>query len=104
AWLRGYCHLLMALGEVFLAYDGRELFDHTAQLFFARPEIPFDFLKAPKRGGPDRFDIAQISDVIALIHLIRLKVAEPARMTTALEHLRAMVALSRASWKFYLAE
>src|SRR5262249_32336710 len=43
AWLRGYCHLLMALGEAFLAYDGQELFDHSAGLFFPNPATPFPF-------------------------------------------------------------
>src|SRR5436305_928432 len=44
AWLRGYCHLLMALAEVGLAYDGQELFDATAHLFFHKPRTPFPFL------------------------------------------------------------
>jgi len=30
AWLRGYCHLLMAFGECYLAHDGKELFAGTA--------------------------------------------------------------------------
>src|SRR3954447_10485426 len=34
AWLRGYCHLLMTFGEIYLAHDGKELFEHTAPLFF----------------------------------------------------------------------
>ncbi len=43
AWLRGYCHLLMAMGESFLAYDGQELFNHSANEFYPQPETPFPF-------------------------------------------------------------
>ena len=55
AWLRGYCHLLMALCEAALAYDGSRLFEHTAHVFFAKPESPFDFLadRGRQAGGFD---------------------------------------------------
>ena len=102
AWLRGYCHLLMAFGEFYLAHDGRELFERTAHLFFARPETPFAFLAEGR--GEGRADFGQIADAIAVIHLLRLPVSEPKRTSAALEHLRAMLALSRESWKFYMAE
>ena len=36
-WLEGYCHALSAMIEVWLAYDSRDLFNHTAQLCFDRP-------------------------------------------------------------------
>jgi hypothetical protein len=104
AWMRGYCHLLMAMAEVFLAHDGEDLFNHSAHLVFARPRTPFPFLKPPRKsdaGGPE-FDT--ITDVIATIHMIRLPVAEARRMAAALGHLEAMVQLSRESWRFYLAE
>jgi hypothetical protein len=103
AWLRGYCHLLMALGETILAHDGRELFDHTAHLFFARVESPFAFLAR----GRKVFDFGEgvdVVDEIALVHLLRLPVAEPKRMAAALGHLEAMIARSRESWKSILAE
>jgi hypothetical protein len=93
----------MAFGEFYLAHDGQELFDRTAHLFFARPETPFAFLRA-KAEGEGGFDFGQAADFIAAIHLVRLPVAEPKRMGAALEHLKAMLALSRESWKFYMAE
>ena len=103
AWLRGYCHLLSAFAEVYLAHDGRELFNHSANLIFARPETPFPFLR---RRGADRreFDSIEIVDMVATIHMIRLPVVEPKRMTSALEHLQAMIGLSRESWSFYKRE
>ena len=104
AWLRGYCHLLIAMSEAYLAHDGQDLFDHTAPLFYAKAKTPFPFLsRRPVRGEPN-FDISDGLDAIALIHLVRLPVKEPARMNAALVHLEAMLALSRESWKFILAE
>jgi hypothetical protein len=104
AWLRGYCHLLMAFGEFYLAHDGKELFDRTAHLFFARPETPFAFLRGGQAAGAGGPDVGQIADMIAMIHLLRLPVLEPMRLSAALDHLKAMLALSRESWKFYMAE
>ena len=40
AWLRGYCHLLMAFGEFYLAHDGKELFDRTARPLLRPGPIP----------------------------------------------------------------
>ncbi len=102
AWLRGYCYLLEALGEILLAHDGRELFEHTGQVFFTRIETPYKFLLAKTRAELDMWD--NIPDMIAVIHLLRLPVIEPARMQTALAHLQQMLAMSREMWKFVLAE
>ena len=103
-WLRGYCHLLMAFGEFYLAHDGNELFQRTAQLFFTRPDTPFAAFGAGKPADQEQFAIGEIADLIAFIHLIRLPLSEPKRMSAAFDHLQAMFALSRESWKFYMAE
>lgn len=101
-WLRGYCHLLMAITDFLLAHDGGELFDRTAQILFPRPKTPFPYLNTGDRvfdmGGVD------IADVVAFVHLINLPVVEPKRMASALEHLQSMVACSRRMWKLALAE
>ena len=107
AWLRGYCHLLMALAEVYLAHDSQDLFDGAGFIFFANAETPHKFLKTigeEPRGG--FFDVggANLLDIAALIHLVRLPVKEPLRMKTALTHLQKVMALSKESWKFILAE
>ena len=39
-----------------------------------------------------------------MIHVIRLPVKQPERMRAALAHLESMIALSRESWKYILAE
>jgi hypothetical protein len=104
AWLRRYCHLLMAFGEFYLAHDGKELFDRTAHLFFDRPDTPFAFLRGDQAPGEGRRNVGQIADQIAVIHLLRLPVSEPGRMSAALDHLQAMLALSRESWRLYITE
>jgi hypothetical protein len=104
AWLRGYCHLLMAMSEVYLAHDAHELFDHTAPYFFPKAETPFPFLR--RRLGADRrqLDTEDLLDAIAFIHLVRFPVQEPERLKAALAHLESMISLSHESWKFILAE
>ncbi len=100
-WLRGYCHLLSAFLEFWLAHDDSRLFNHTAQLVFAKPDIPYDFLLVHK-NAQEWF--ADIPDVIAFIHLLNLPVKEPARTGKALEHLTQVIMLSREAWKLYMAE
>ncbi len=104
AWLRGYCHLLMTLSEGYLAHDGEELFNHSAHLFFSRPVTPFPFMKATTAEQSARWDEDLFLDAIAMIHVLRLPMTEPARMQAALKHLEAVIALSRESWKLILAE
>jgi hypothetical protein len=82
AWLRGYCHLLMALAEIFLAYDGQELFDANGPYFFAK-------VKTSTKAGPGG---------------LKLPLKEPERMNAALRHLENVLALSKESWKYILAE
>jgi hypothetical protein len=106
AWLRGYCNLLMFFGDVYLAYDSRELFDKTASLVFPEAETSFPFLHRQPQAAqnPDRFDTENILDAVAFIHLTRLPLRAAGRMQSALAHLEAMVERSHESWKFILAE
>lgn len=102
-WLRGYCHLLSAMAEFALAHDGSELFDTTGHLFFARAQTPHAWVQDGQRvmdigGGAD------IADIIAFIHMIRLPVKEPQRLASASAHLSSMLSLSRQSWKAIMAE
>ena len=101
AWLRGYCHLLMALAEASMAYDGKDLFVHCGGLIFAKVESPYTFVNKRRLGNND---YGQIADVIAAVHLMNLPLIEEKRMPRALEHLESMIALSRESWKSILAE
>lgn len=103
-WLRGYCHLLMAMGEVTLAHDWHEAFERTAHLFYPRVKSPYGFLQEEGPGPLNGFNPTNFLDVVALVHLINFPVKEPERMQTALSHLEAMIDLSRESWKLIQAE
>ncbi len=99
-WLRGYCHLLSAMCETVLMYDQHELFDVIAGEIFAKPEapsLPLDMLK----NDPWLGDIA---DAIAAIHMMKFPLLEPKRGPVVLEHLQAVIDLSRQTWKAYQAE
>jgi hypothetical protein len=102
-WLRGYCHLCLALGNMILAHDTEPLFDHTAHMFFWKTETPYPFLlRANVRG--DFNDFMMASDLIAFVHLLSFDVIEPERMRAAHGHLKAAVSRSRAMWTHYDAE
>ena len=104
-WLRGYCHLLMALGNAMRAYDMRELFNRTGHLFFARPKTPFAYLQElPPQDNPEAMMIGNILDVIALVHLLNFQLEDAARMQKSLEHLQHMMANAREMWQHYNAE
>jgi hypothetical protein len=106
-WLRGYCKLLSAALEFTLAYDWHTTYDAAAHLFFAgavdpsgpfaAPDLPF---RSPILGG----DAGQSADLVALLHLIRWPLAEPGRLKRARQDLKAVIALSRQSWREVLAE
>ncbi len=102
-WLRGYCHLLTAMCEIYLAHDSRETFEDTAHLFFTKVESPCQFLTKDKNTR--RLNgFSEIVDFVALLHLINWQVIEPERMRSALAHLEQMVAQSKEMWKYIMAE
>ena len=104
-WLRGYCHLLSALSEIMLAYDGQGLFDVAAHRLFQHAKIPHEFLLEPNRtpqGGWFQFE--EIADVVAFIHMLRFPLVEPKRMLVALAHIEQTLSLSRSMWKRIQAE
>lgn len=102
-WLCGYCHLLSAMCEFALAYDGRELFERTYHLFFAKVDTPYDFLKHGRKLFAFGDDV-DIADLIAFIHLLNFPVQEPERSRAALAHLEAVIAQSRLNWAAIEAE
>ncbi len=105
-WLRAYTHLLRGLADVFLAHDGRELFNATGHLYFARADTPLaralqEHGVASVRG---RFDSGEIADLIATIHGINLVVSEPDRLARVRIGLLEMIRLSRATLASAAAE
>jgi hypothetical protein len=108
-WLRGYCHVLSALGETILAYDQQQMFDHTAQLVFPKAKLKHAFLELDFTGDDEEEPRQkhwqyQFLDAIAMIHLVDWPLAEPERLKKAHGHLLLMVETSRDSWRSILAE
>ncbi len=104
-WMRGYCHLLSALSEIMLAYDGQGLFDVAAHRLFQHAVVPHPFLLEPNRspnGGWFQFE--EIADAVAIIHMLRFPLVEPKRMPVALAHIEQTLSLSRQMWKRIQAE
>jgi hypothetical protein len=104
-WLRGYCHVLMAMADMILAYDHEELFETTAHAVFADPETKFASLRnevTDKERQQRAWD--DFPDLIAVIHLMDFKLLEPERLAEAQRHLLKMIELSRRSWELVGAE
>jgi hypothetical protein len=107
SWLRGYCHLLAAVGELLLAVDGKEAFECGAHLLFEKVETPHTFLLEDRHpfNEASLVNVPMWSDVISLVHnAIRLPIKEPERTKGALAHLEAAVAQAKEMWKYILAE
>lgn len=103
AWLRGYCHLCMAVGEFLLAHDSREAFERAGHIFYAKNVTPFEFLK----GSRKPFDYStgiDASDAIALVHLLNFEAVQPQRLELARRHLLETLRLAREMWGYYDAE
>lgn len=106
SWLRGYSHLLMAVGEFLLAHDAQDLFDRTGHVFFPEAQIKYDFLKnstyflefVSGERTPTAFDL---TDLLAFVGNIEFEVDEPERMARSLEHLRQTVRHGREMWTHY---
>ncbi|HEY9713442.1 MAG TPA: hypothetical protein V6C72_08220 [Chroococcales cyanobacterium] len=103
-WLRGYCHLLSTVCELYLAHDSQEAFERTGHLFFNKTDSPYQFMRNEKAVMKHGWDELLVLDMVALIHLIHCNVVEPNRMASALRHLEAVVAQSKESWKWIMAE
>jgi hypothetical protein len=99
-WLRGYCHLMAAMCEMYLAHDTQNLHDRAAQFFFPEAKVAYPFEPPAERNGW----IDPLLDGIAFIHLLNLPVIEPERMKAAHRHLLAMVDQSRANFAAAQAE
>jgi hypothetical protein len=107
SWLRGYCHILAAWGELLLAVDGQNAFECGAHLLFEKVDTPHTFLLENRRPFDDigQAGMPMWSDVASFFHqLTRLPIKEPARTKAALEHLEAGLAQAKEMWKFILEE
>jgi len=102
-WLRGYCNVLMAFGDFWLAHDWHESFDVGFPHFFPKVQSAFAAAVAAPGSDPMYAEGAPVADFISFFH-IRWPVADPARMAEVRQHIKAMIALSRESWSAIEAE
>lgn len=102
-WLRAYCHVLLAIGEMYLAHDQRELFERVGHVVFPNTETPHGYLRGRSVFDPTMTGL-DVSDLIALVHLVHFPVDEPARMATAREHWLKAIGHSRIMWTNALVE
>jgi hypothetical protein len=109
-WLRGYCHLLSAFAEFFLAYDHEEVWNVYAQWVFPRARTSgFDFLTEEIDAAfADEYSgfawYSSIVDAIAAVHQMRLPLREPEALARSHQHLLQMVSLSRQMWEAAMRE
>ena len=101
-WMIGYTHLLRAMIEAWLAHDTQDFYNQTAHFFFAGAESPYGNLSS--RWDNRGFNVDQIADAVAAIHLVHFQPAAPERLSRAREHLLAMIHESRRCWELALAE
>lgn len=105
-WLQGYTHVLAAMFEFIMAHDWSTTYDATAHLFFTGAKRPMELVEA-KGGMAEQMLGAQatgFADQLAFVHLIHWPAGDKARMGRVREHLKAMTALSRETWKAVRAE
>ena len=104
-WLRAYNDVLMAVGEIMLAYDNRELFHRCGHLFFPKPLTPYDFLLQSKPFDPIGTEV-DVSDLLAFAGSLDFPLAEDGaeRMARARQHLLNAIDHSREMWKSARAE
>lgn len=91
AWLRAYCHLLMAIVDFNLAFDGEDSFYLWADLQFAKPKRPFD-------GTPQERTRRQDDEMRVI------KVKDPARLRHFRLHVLKVCELNRETWKYIRTE
>lgn len=102
-WLRGYCHLILAMSDFYLAHDASETFARSAHLFFEKTDSPYQPLLECARDG-DRRDVGSLFDFVALVHTIRWPVVDRERMASSLLHLQTVTSESKESWKWIMME
>ncbi len=102
-WLRAYCNVFLAVGEMHLAHDHRELFERVGHVVFPNIETPHEYLRGRSVFDPTMTGL-DVTDIIALVHLLRFPVDEPARMATARERWLRAIGHSRVMWTHALVE
>lgn len=101
-WLQGYTHVIGGMLDLILAYEWRPLWDYTAHLVFTRYE-PQPLMAGVADPGAGN-EMRRLADWIAVLHAMRLEVADPDGIRRVRDEFKAMVACSRISWQRIMAE
>ena len=88
AWLRGYCHLLSAMLDAYLAIDGKFIFDLVGDHHFAKP-------KGQAADKPDWFSVL-LGPGLAF--------PDPARLHSFRLHMVKVCELNHETWRYIRAE
>jgi hypothetical protein len=91
AWFRAYCHLLEAIIDVVLTFDGEADFDATASSSFAKYQSRFTAAELQERAKNRNFST-------------KLILVEPKRLSRFRLHLIQVAKLNHETWKFVRAE
>ena len=102
-WLRAYCHVFLAVGEMHLAHDQRELFERAGHVLFPNIETPHAYLRGRSVFDPTMTGL-DFTDLIAMVHLMHFPVDEPERMNKAREHWLRAIQRSRVMWTHAMVE
>jgi CRISPR/Cas system-associated exonuclease Cas4 (RecB family) len=97
-WLKGYVQVTLGLTDLLLAHDFEKPFNAISSNLFQKPENTLSTL------GADDENYGDIANLIAALHLSKMKVIEPDRLKQARQHLLSMVDCSRAMWISIQAE
>jgi len=101
-WLNGYNHFLLGLLDVVTAYDWKPVWSQCAHVVFCNPQ-PLPLIAQYADAGRDR-QTAQIADLIAALHEMRLELVHKRGLRNARDEFRAMISCSRICWQRVLAE
>jgi hypothetical protein len=107
-WLRGYCHLLMGVGEGLVACDWKDWFDRCGHLFFPKVDGPYTFLEPWRLDegslGNPTVVAGLVGDALAAVAKAEAPVVDPKRLARSREHFLAVLAMSRKMWEEIRAE
>lgn len=97
-WLKGYTQVLLGTTDLILAHDFQASFDAVSHHVFQKTNNQL------VNAGATSKNYGDVADLLAAIHLTKMKVIEPERLKQARQHLLGMVSCSKQMWVSILAE
>ena len=103
-WLKGYCCLLRAVVDTFLAYDQSLFWDTVGHRLFYRGIVKHDFLMEEDQSGNMWNQPTFFIDIVAAIHNAQFRLEDPKRLKKAHAYLLQTIGHSRKMWELMLNE